>query len=133
METKHYDCWQRNSKVINWSFTVIDKVRLGRILLAELACCVHVSSGHLLAGKLAEHGGDVASILSHLLLDGLLHSRGDATRHTSHDVLKLQQWQRGITHGFHQPFHPLFQLGQTQGGIYYIIYILYITAYSWKS
>lgn len=56
-----------------------EAVRLRRILWAELAWCVQVSVGHLLAGKLAEHGGDVASILSHLLLDGLLHSRGDAT------------------------------------------------------
>lgn len=34
---------------------------------------------HLLAGELAEHRGDVAGVLSHLLLDGLLHSRGNAT------------------------------------------------------
>lgn len=39
------------------------------------ACVV----GHLLAGELAEHRGNVAGILSHLLLNGLLHSRGDAT------------------------------------------------------
>ncbi len=49
------------------------------VLLLSTSWWVHVSVGHLLAGKLAEHGGDVASILSHLLLDGLLHGRGDAT------------------------------------------------------
>lgn len=34
--------------------------------------------GYLLAGELAQHRRDVAGILSHLLLDGLLHSWGDA-------------------------------------------------------
>lgn len=65
---------------------------------------------HLLAGKLAEHWGDVAGVLRHLLLDGLLHSRWDAARHARHDVLKLQERQGGVAHGFHQPLHPLFQL-----------------------
>lgn len=75
---------------------------------------MHVLVRNLLAGKLAEHGGDVAGILSHLLLDGLLHCWRDAARHARHDVLKLQQWQGGVTHGLHQPFHPLFQLGHTK-------------------
>lgn len=40
---------------------------------------VQVFVMHLLAGELAKHRSYVAGILSHLLLDGLLHSRGDAT------------------------------------------------------
>lgn len=76
--------------------------------------CEHVLAAHLLAGKLAQHRRDVAGVLSHLLLDGLLHGRRDTARHAGHDVLELQQWQGGVAHGFHQPLHPFFQLGQTE-------------------
>lgn len=84
--------------------------------MQEKFCFVSMTYGdmlvvHLLAGKLAEHRGYVAGILRHLLLDGLFHSGWDAAGHASHDVLKLQQWQRWITHVFHEPLHPLFQLG----------------------
>lgn len=67
-------------------------------------------AAHLLAGELAEHRGDVAGILGHLLLDGLLHIGWDPPRNTGHDVLKLQQGQRWIPQGLHQPLNPALHL-----------------------
>ena len=65
---------------------------------------------YLLAGKLAEHRRDVAGILSHLFLNGLLHCMGDSAGHTGHDVLQLQQGQGGVPQSLHQPLNPLLQL-----------------------
>jgi len=44
---------------------------------------------YLLAGKLTEHGCDVAGILSHFLLDRLFHVGRDTTRDASHDILQF--------------------------------------------
>lgn len=44
---------------------------------------------YLLAGKLTEDGCDVAGILSHFLLDRLLHIGWDTTRDAGHDILQF--------------------------------------------
>lgn len=51
------------------------KRNLVSVVRVVCACVVK----HLLAGELAEHRGDVAGVLSHLLLNGLLYSRWDST------------------------------------------------------
>lgn len=51
---------------------------------------------HPLAGELAEDGGYVTGILGHDFANTFLDTRRYATRHTRHDLLQFQQWQRGI-------------------------------------
>ena len=67
-------------------------------------------AAHPLAGELAEHGGDVAGVLGHHFADRLLHGGRDAARHAGHDVLQLQQRQRGVPEGLHQGGDPLLHL-----------------------
>lgn len=59
-------------------------------------CNLSLCISHPLAGELAEDGGDVARVLSHDFTDIFLHTRWNATGHTRHDLLELQQRQRGV-------------------------------------